>query len=164
MIDTDATSSPETLILDDNPQTAGGGNADIGGGGPTSTPSLQENNPASSPSSGGFSSGAKVAIGVGGAVAVLMMLVCALFYYWRRRKNRREEQELDRLYGVKNSMSAGGDFTSSGDIPGWYRGQRLATPPGRDLFREGTGARGVVEVQRPAPAAVPYYKPYRPGL
>ena len=163
MINTDATSSPETLILDDNPQTAGAGNADIGGGAPTSTPSLQENSSSSSPSGGGFSSGAKVAVGVGGAVAVFMMLVCALFYYWRQRKNRREEQELDRLYGVKNTMSAGGDFTSSGDIPGWYRGQRLATPPERDLFREGTGARGVVEVQRPAPAAAPYYKPYRPG-
>ena len=140
VIDTDATSSPETLILDDNVQTAGGAdNIGIGGGSspPTSTPSLQDNTSSSSPSSsGGFSSGAKVAIGVGGAAAVLMLLVCALFYFWRRRKNRREERELDRPYGVKGTMSAGGDFASSGDIPGWYRGQRPAAP---------------------------YYKPYRPG-
>ena len=157
-IDTDAKSSPETLVLDGNPQTTGGG-IDVGGGAATTTPTLHDNSTSSDSGSSSFSSGAKVAIGVGGAVAVLMMLVCALFYCWRRRKNRREEQELDRLYGVKdNSMSTGGDFTSSGDIPGWYRGQRLVTPT-KDPF-----GGGVVEVQRPVPAspAVPYYRPYRP--
>jgi hypothetical protein len=101
-----------------------------------------------------------VAVGVGGAVAVLMMVVCALFYFWRRRKNRREEEELDRLYGLKDSsMNAGGDFTSSGDIPGWYRGQRLVTPT-NDPFGGGGGGGGAVsEVQRPG---APYYRPYRP--
>ncbi len=157
-IDTNATSSPETLVLDGNPQTTGG-NMNLGGGAATTTPSLHDDSTSSDGGSPSLSSGAKVAIGVGGTVAVLMMLVCALFYCWRRRKNRREEQELDRLYGVKeHSMTPGGDFTSSGDIPGWYRGQRLVTPT-KDPF-----GGGVAEVQRPVPAspAVPYYRPYRP--
>jgi hypothetical protein len=156
-IDTSATSSAETLILDGNPQTTGGANIDFGNVAPSTTPSLQENGTSSE--SGSFGSGAKVAIGVVGAVAVIMMMVCALFYCWRRRKNQREEQELDRLYGVKGTMSSGGDFTSSGDIPGWYRGQRLATPT-KDPFashrRDGSGVREI------EPPPVPYYRPYRP--
>jgi hypothetical protein len=155
-IDTSATSSAETLILDGSPQTAGGGNIDFGNTAPSTTPSRQGNEASSE--SGPFGSGAKVAIGVVGAVAVIMMVVCALFYFWRRRKNQREEQEMDRLYGVKGTMGSGGDF-SSGDIPGWYRGQRLATPTKDPFARHHRVPSGVREIE-PPPA--PYYRPYRP--
>jgi hypothetical protein len=156
----DSTRGGETLVLDENPQTTGGDKIDIGAGAPTTTPTLQENE--SSSDSGGISSGAKVAIGVASSVAVLIVLVCALFYCWRRRKTQREEQELDRLYGLKHSMSIGGDFTNSNDIPGWYRGQRLETPK-KDPFGVHDANHGammqVPEMERPA---APYYRPYRP--
>ncbi|EAQ93823.1 hypothetical protein CHGG_02058 [Chaetomium globosum CBS 148.51] len=148
----------ETLVLDEHPQTTGG-EVDIGGGAPTTTPTLQENE--SSPDNGAMSSGAKVAIGVASAVGVLMVLVCALFYCWRKRKTRREEQELDRLYGLKHSMSIGGDFTNSSDIPGWYRGQRLATAT-KDPFGVHDANHGAMMPEMERPAA-PYYRPYRPA-
>jgi hypothetical protein len=158
--ETSDTSGPETLVLDGNPQTTGGGTVDIGADAPTSTPTLQENETSSD--SGPLSSGAKVAIGVTASAAVLVMLVCALFYVWRRRKTQREEQELDRLYGLKHTMSSGGDFTSGDDIPGWYRGQRLVTPT-KDPFGGHDASQGhgmVPEMERPA---APYYRPYRPA-
>ena len=157
----DSTRGRETLVLDEHPQTTGGDKIDIGAGvpAPTTTPTLQENE--SSSDNGGMSSGAKVAIGVASSVAVLMVLVCALFYCWRKRKTQREEQELDRLYGLKHSMSAGGDFTNSGDIPGWYRGQRLETAK-KDPFGVHDANHGgmMPEMERPA---APYYRPYRPA-
>jgi hypothetical protein len=167
-IGTGADSSAETtLVIDGHPQTSGTAHIVIGAGTPTSTPSLQgDDKAAASDSSGGFSSAAKVAVGVGGAVAVLTLLVCALFYYLRRRKSRREEQELDRLFGTANAkheMTAAGDFTSSSDIPGWYRGQRLATPT-KDPFRDAWGIREP-EMPLPPPPPVarePYFRPYRP--
>ncbi|AEO69847.1 uncharacterized protein THITE_2057645 [Thermothielavioides terrestris NRRL 8126] len=167
-IGTGADSSAETtLVIDGHPQTSGTAHIVIGAGTPTSTPSLQgDDKAAASDSSGGFSSAAKVAVGVGGAVAVLTLLVCALFYYLRRRKSRREEQELDRLFGTANAkheMTAAGDFTSSSDIPGWYRGQRLATLT-KDPFRDAWGIREP-EMPLPPPPPVarePYFRPYRP--
>ncbi|KAK4096996.1 hypothetical protein N658DRAFT_562101 [Parathielavia hyrcaniae] len=163
-VDADAKSSADTLILDTNPQTTGANEVDLGDATPTPTPSLQESETPSD--SGSFSSGAKVAIGVTGAVAVVMMVVCVFFYCWRRRKTQREEQELDRLYGVKGAMTSGGDFTHGGDIPGWYRGQRLMTPT-KDPFvarhqRDGSWA---TEVEPPPVLrmpTVPHYRPYRP--
>ncbi len=158
-VDADATTGLDTtLILDDSTHTTTGT-----GGVPTIIPTLQEN-ANNGTSTGSFSSAAKVAVGVGGAVAVLLAAVCGFFYVWRRRKARREEQELDRLYGIKdNSMSAGGDFTSSGDIPGWYRGQRLNTPmnePFRDVGGGMVGGGG--GGGPPAAPPSPYYRPYRP--
>ncbi|KAK3903556.1 hypothetical protein C8A05DRAFT_43221 [Staphylotrichum tortipilum] len=165
-LDSDATTGLDTtLILDDTVHTAAST-----GGVPSVTPTLQEN-ANNGTSTGSFSSAAKVAVGVGGAVAVLLAVVCGMFYVWRRRKARREEQELDRLYGIKdNSMSAGGDFASSGDIPGWYRGQRLNTPvhePFSDVGRSAVGGvgggGGLSEMAAvPAPPPSPYYRPYRP--
>jgi hypothetical protein len=159
-VDPDAAATGETLVLDGSPQTTGNDNIDFPD--PSQTPTLQENE-AGSDEGTTISSGAKVAIGVAGAAVGLVILVCAFFYVWRRRKNQREDQELDRLYGLKNTMSAGGDFTSSNEIPGWYRGQRLGTPV-KDRFGDTGGGAfgGVAEVERPAPAAAPYYRPYRP--
>ncbi|KAL2186702.1 hypothetical protein L209DRAFT_686761 [Thermothelomyces heterothallicus CBS 203.75] len=158
---TSAASSSETLVLDDSPQTTGTGTGTDAKGvdGPTGTPTLQDADDSSS-DSGPLSSGMKVAIGVAGSVAVLLMLVCALFYCWRRRKNLREEQELDRLYGTKHTMNDGGDFTDNNDIPGWYRGQRLAAPA-KDPFGGYPANSGLgTEMERPA---APYYRAYRPA-
>ena len=154
----DSTRGGETLVLDEHPQTTGD-KIDIGAGAPTTTPTLQENE--SSSEGGGMSPGAKVAIGVASSVAVVMVLVCVLFYCWRKRKTQREEQELDRLYGLKHSMSAGGDFANSNEIPGWYRGQRLETPK-KDPFGVHDANHGgmMPEMERPA---APYYRPYRPA-
>ncbi|KAL2133000.1 hypothetical protein VTI74DRAFT_3038 [Chaetomium olivicolor] len=162
-IDTEASSSPETLILDLSPQTASYNLGDAST--PSSTPSQQDHNSQSSNNTTNherFSPGTKVAIGVAGAAAVLMLLVCALFYCWRRRKNRREELELDRLCGVKsgNARTAGGDFTSSGDIPGWYRGQRLETPT-KDAFGSANGPNGVGGVREVGVPAGAYFRGYR---
>ncbi|KAK4249033.1 hypothetical protein C7999DRAFT_13091 [Corynascus novoguineensis] len=152
---TGTSSSSETSDLGDGSQTTGG---ETSTDAPTNTPTLQDSDNSSDSSS--LSSGVKVAIGVAGSVAVLLMLVCTLFYCWRRRKNDREEQELDRLYGLKNTMNDGGDFTNTTDIPGWYRGQRLATPA-HDPFGGYNGNPGFgSEMERPA---VPYYRPYRPS-
>jgi hypothetical protein len=182
-IDLSATSSSEseTLVLDDSAQTTGGvADVDINLGTDsspiaTSTLSLQEGSAGSDGNgSSSFGSGAKVAIGVTGAVAFVMVLVCALFYFWRRRQQRREEAELDAMFGCggvgpKHTMTDGGDFTSNDEIPGWYRGQRLASAPTHDpFFRDaGGGAWGMKEVEMqvpaPAPAATGYdYRSYRP--
>jgi hypothetical protein len=167
-VDPDVAATGETLVLDGSPQTTGNDNIDFAE--PSQTPTLQEN-AADSDEGTTISSGAKVAIGAAGAAVGLVILVCAFFYVWRRCKSQREDQELDRLYGLKNTMSAGGDFTSSNDIPGWYRGQRLATPVKNRFGDVGGGGGGsggafggVAEVERPAAAATaaPYYRPYRP--
>ncbi|KAL2256388.1 hypothetical protein VTK26DRAFT_1747 [Humicola hyalothermophila] len=152
----------ETLQLDDNFETRTG-TFDLGSGGlagpPTATgnpPTLHDSEQSSDSSdSPTLSSAAKVGLGVAGAALVLVVFVCGLFYCWRRRKNEREEQEMDRLYGMKHAGTAtsGGEFTSSADIPGWYRGQRLATPT-RDPFGEG--------MAMPTQPSTPYYRPYRP--
>ncbi|KAL2159379.1 hypothetical protein VTH06DRAFT_2383 [Thermothelomyces fergusii] len=157
---TSATSITETLILDDSPQTTGTetGTSDRGVDGPKGTPALQDVDD-SSDGSGPLNSGMRVAIGVAASVVVLLMLVCALFYCWRRRKTLQEERELDRLCGMKHSMNDGGDFRDVYDLPGWYRGQRLATPT-KDPFGRHTADAGLgTEMERPA---APYYRGYRP--
>ncbi|KAK4239279.1 hypothetical protein C8A03DRAFT_14300 [Achaetomium macrosporum] len=179
-IDASPTFDPEseTLVLDDSTHTTvGTANVGVNLGTdspvPTITPSLQEGSAASDSDGNSFSSGAKVAIGVTGAVALAMVLVCALFYCWRRRQQRREEAQLDALFGgggggAKHTMTDGGDFTSNNDIPGWYRGQKLASASTQDPFVRdgGGGAWGMKEVEMqvsaPAPAAAPYnYRTYR---
>lgn len=145
----------ETLIVD-GPQTTGPDTNDKGVDGPTSTPTLQDGD-GSSDDDGPLSPGMRVAIAVAGSVAVLLVFVCGLFYCWRRRQSLREEQEMDRLYGMKHEMNDGGDFKEVNDIPGWYRGQRLATPA-KDPFAAYAANPGFgPEMERPA---APYYRSY----
>lgn len=133
VIDTEDESAEETLVLDDNSQATGTGRV------PTRTlgaPGLASDaaDASSDEDSEGLSSNLKVGLGVVGASVVLLALVIGLFWCWRKRKNAAEEQELDRLYGQKTATGSTSDLTRSDEIPGWCRGQRLATP--KPFFRE----------------------------
>ncbi|KAK4646952.1 uncharacterized protein QC761_100190 [Podospora bellae-mahoneyi] len=136
VIDTEDESAEETLVLDDNSQATGTGRV------PTRTleaPGLASDaaDASSGEDSEGLSSNVKVGLGVVGASVVLLALVIGLFWCWRKRKNAAEEQELDRLYGQKTATGSTSDLTRSDEIPGWCRGQRLATPTQKEpFFRE----------------------------
>ena len=57
-----------------------------------------------------------------GAVIVLLAFVFALFWWWRRRKSRLEEREMEQFYAGESGRP------KADEMPGWYRGERLATP------------------------------------
>ncbi|GAB1309879.1 Proline-rich receptor-like protein kinase PERK2 [Madurella fahalii] len=150
-IDIGEGSDSDTLVIDDDPQTTATGTLDLVGGAATATGSLDQKEETSDGE--GLSSGARVGLAVAGSSIVVVILVCAMFYCWRRRKNQQEEQEMDRLYGLKHASGLPSDPTTSQDIPGWYRGQRLMTPT-HDPFQN--------PPREPQMPASPYYRGYGP--
>lgn len=145
-VDTDGGSASETLDIDDDGQATAPSTLAATATGP---PGQKE----AASDSEGFGSSAKVGLAVAGASMVVVVLVCAMFYFWRRRKNQLEERELDRLYGMKHASGSASDLTSTQDIPGWYRGQRLMTPTADPFQQYPPG-------EPPIPAS-PYYRGYR---
>ncbi|KAK4202965.1 hypothetical protein QBC40DRAFT_34570 [Triangularia verruculosa] len=134
VIDMDDESTEETLVLDSSSEATGPGRVPTGTlDAPGSSSDAAD---ASSSETTGLSSNVKVGLGVVGASVVLLACVIGLFWCWRRKKNAEEEQELDRLYGQKTATGSTSDLTSQ-EIPGWYRGQRMATPANKEpFFRE----------------------------
>ncbi|KAK0630349.1 UV radiation resistance protein and autophagy-related subunit 14-domain-containing protein [Bombardia bombarda] len=162
-IDTGAAAGIETL------ETAGGPDPTVavvaptaGADSTTASPSPSSSTgqkSASSESSGGLSASTTVGLGVTGGVLGFIAIFAVVICMWRRRRTQREEEEMDRLYGMKQTGS-NGDLVSHDDIPGWYRGQRPIAPPSLPLTPTVDPFRGAT--LEPTGLSSPYYRPYRP--
>ncbi|KAL1835414.1 hypothetical protein VTJ49DRAFT_6776 [Mycothermus thermophilus] len=162
-VDTAAASGEETLILAPSDGSGTGGFDVDFGGSDTGTSSSSSQQPSNNSDDGeGLNAASRVAIGAASTAVLLAVIVCGLFYWWRRRKSKLEERNLNRLYGLRHTTVPAGDLTSKDDMPGWYRGQRLMTPPNHYYSGASGWAPSMRSVERPAPV-VPYYRPYRPS-
>ncbi|KAK4182863.1 hypothetical protein QBC35DRAFT_140095 [Podospora australis] len=146
VIDTENEPTEETLVLDGDgdddsdtqPTGAITGTLLNPDGSLFAAPTSSLNNSTDVEDQPGLGSSVKVGLGVAGAVVVVMAFVVVLFWCWRRKKSKLEDQELDRLYGIRHAAT--GSMTdlaaNKNEIPGWYRGERLATPTKDPQFRE----------------------------